>query len=151
MEADEIDDAILELRRDRDAQRQRYDKLKADFDAFLNKFQPGTKFLVNLEYRLIYDTTLTLATGGPVETLIETRKDLQHAVYELSAKRTDTNGEAVIYGGTVSVVPGNSVQLALESRYNSSGPSVDTYLVSYNSKGSDVAVAVKIWRRLGMN
>jgi hypothetical protein len=151
MEADAIDDAIQVLQADYAALAAKHDKLRTDYDLLSLKLRyPGTKFLVDLGYRLVYDATITCAAGGPHSTLIQTRKDLQHAVYVLSARRTDTNGEGVLYNGMATVLPGNSVQLAIESRYNSSGPSLDTYLLDYNSKATSVSVAVKIWQRLGL-
>lgn len=152
MDADALDDAILELQAAKDRQRQDFDRLRREFDQLTNKLRyPGTRFLIDLAYKLVYaNTALSVATLGPHTTLIEQRNDLQHGVYVMSAKQTATDAEGVIYDGAPVVVPGNAVLLSIYSAYNASGPSLDTYLVAYNTKGATVTVDVKVWRRLGL-
>lgn len=151
MDTDAIDDLIEQLRSDLDAEKRERERLRTDFDLLSSKLRtPGTKFLVDLEYRLIYSGTVSIPTLGPHDTLLETRKDGQDAIYEMSAKRTDTNGEGVIYFGAPVVAPPNAVLLCLDTRYATGPNRQETYLVAYNTKGSTVNVTVKVWRRIGM-
>lgn len=114
--------------------------------------QVGSPSLLRRLFRLVYDATITIATGGPHATgPIEAQEDRQHAFYVLSALRLDTNTEEVIYGGTVAVFPSNSVTVAIARRYNSGPPTkVETYLETYNTKGTSVAVQVKVYRLAGL-
>lgn len=144
--ADQVDRDLVDLR-------DLHQRLRQDFDDFKAQFQYGRTFVSGLLWKLVYEGTVTVPTGGPHNlpaTPIESLYDLQHAFYDLSAFQQTTDGEGVLYAGTVSVFPANSVTVAIERRYETTAPAhMETYLSWYNNKASDVNVVVKVYRQVG--
>lgn len=151
MDADALDDAIEDLRKDRAALQQRLDTLRADFDRFLNKFQPGTKFLVDLEYKLVFDGTITVAASTlQLSSVIETLPGTLHALYGLSAYAPSSNTPVLITDGSVIVAPSNAVTVALQRQRQTSPTRIETKVAVYNATASSADIAVRVYRRLGV-
>jgi hypothetical protein len=152
VEADALDDAIQQLQADLDAERRERLKLRTDFDLLSSKLRtPGTKFLVDLEYRLVYDATVEIAHSMMVTgALVETLPGTLHAVYAVSAYAPSSNTPLVITDGSIIVPPGNTFSVALQRRRQTSPTRIETTLVYYNFTGVDQFIAVRVWRRLGM-
>jgi hypothetical protein len=155
MTFDEIERTFRDLRTDLDQARRDIAKAQHDHDQLSGKLRyPGTKFLVDLEYKLVYDATLT-AAGTPATTVqtlgpvFETLPGLLHAVYELSAYAPGSNVPVITShggGGT----PASVIQVRLE-RARQTGPTrTEIRVAMQNTIGTDYAVAVRVWRRLGM-
>jgi hypothetical protein len=152
MEADELDDRIAALERDRDRQRQEFDRLKREHDALANKLRyPGTKFLVDLEYKLVYEDTITVgAVSLHVEPPFETLPGTIHAIYALSAYAPSSNTPVVIGDGSVIVAPSDAVSIGIHRQRATSPTAIEASVVLYNSGAVEADIAVRVWRRLGM-
>lgn len=152
MEADELDDAIQQLRTDLDTERRERTKLFADFNQLSQKLRyPGTKFLVELEYKLVYDASQTVADAtlsSPV--VIETLPGTLHAVYEVSAYCSDSNTPVILCDGTSSVSPSAAIAVMLQRQRATSPTRIEVSVLIRNDSGASRTVAVRVWRRLGM-
>ncbi len=133
-----------------DAQREDFDKLEARFDQLAAKFGPGTKFLVDLEERLVYpETTITAVKNTTTVAVIETLPGALHASYRLSAEPTET-GVVVITDG-LGVVPTNGCAVCLGREYKTGPTRIEITVRVYNSDATnDHPIKVKIWKRLGL-
>lgn len=148
----DAEEAIQELQRDRDRQRQDFDRLRREYDDLRNKLRyPGTKFLVDLEYKLVYDETNTIAHSSMVQgDVFETLPGALHALYCVSAYAPSSNTPLIITDGSVIVPPGNTFSVAVQRQRQTSPTRIEASLVYYNFTGVDQAIAVRVWRRLGM-
>lgn len=152
MTEDEAIAALEALQRDRDQQRQDLDRLRREFDQLSQKLRyPGTKFLVDLEYKLVYDATLTAtASTQTVSAVIETLPGALHAVYALSAYASGSDTPKVITDGAIIVGPTDAVTVALQRQRTSSPRTIAVKVILYNSAVTDYDIAIRVWRRLGM-
>lgn len=157
MESDDLDDAIRTLERDRDRQRQDLDRLRREYDALATKLRyPGTKFLVELEYKLVYDATVTAGWSGSTGALtltsaFDTLPGALHAVYHISAYATASTTPVLITDGSVIVAPTDAITIAVQRQLQTGPTRTEAKLAIYNSSGStNHSVAVRVWRRLGM-
>jgi hypothetical protein len=152
VETDAIDDAIQQLQADLDAERRERLKLRTDFDLLSSKLRtPGTKFLVDLEYRLVYDATQTVADATlSTPVLIETLPGTLHAIYEVSAYCTDSNTPVILCDGTSSVSPAAAIAVMLQRQRATSPTRIAVSVLIRNDSGASRSVAVRVWRRLGM-
>lgn len=146
-------EAIATLERDRDVQRGEHDRLRRQFEVLEGKLRfPGTKFLVDLEYQLVYEGSIvaimsTLTTSEPIETL----PGALHAVYALSAYAPSTSVPVVINDGSVIVAPSDAVTVAIQRQVLTGPTRTEARVAVYNSSASgDHTIAVRVWRRLGM-
>jgi hypothetical protein len=152
MDPEELDAALDDLRRDRDRQRQDFDRLRREYDDLRTKLRyPGTAFLVELEYKLVYEGTIEVATVDiEVDDIFETLPGAIHAVYVLSAYCTDSNTPVVVCDGSLSVAPSNAVAVAIQRQRQTSPTRIEASVVVRNDTAGTVNVAVRVWRRLGM-
>ena len=157
METDAIDAALADLTREQDRQRRDFDRLRREYDQLAIKLRsPGTKFLVDLEYKLVFptDTADGVITVGAaslhVTTPIETLPGALHAVYVLSAYAPSSNTPVLISDGSVIVSPADAISVGLHRQRQTSPTRIETSVVLYNSGASPQDVAVRVWRRLGM-
>lgn len=152
MEADELDDAIQQLRTDLDRTERDRARLEQLVKDFTNKLRyPGTKFLVDLEYKLVYDATQSV-TNATLSTpvIIETLPGTLHALYVVSAYCSDSNTPVVLCDGTVSVSPANAVSVMIQRQRATSPTRIESSVLIRNDSGGTRAIAVRVWRRLGM-
>lgn len=154
MELDDVDDALEQVQRDLAALTTKHDTLKRDHDQLSGKLRsPGTKFLVDLEYKLVHESTVAVAAGTVVVgSVFETLPGALHAVYVLSAYAPASNTPVVITDGSVIVAPANAVSVAIQRKRASSGTqlSLQAAVIYDNTGAVSVDVAVRVWRRLGM-
>jgi hypothetical protein len=156
MDADELDDAIHQLQRDRDELKAKLEKLRVDHDVLSGKLRfPGTKFLIDLEYRVVYDATATFGHAGTtgaftLTAAFDTLPGTLHAVYALSAHAPSSDTPVLITDGSVIVAPANAITIALQRQRQTSPTRIEAKLAVYNSTASDQSLAIKVWRRLGM-
>lgn len=152
MTLEELDEAVQQLRTELDRAEQERRALESDFLTLKRKLSlPGTKFLVDLEYRLVYDATLT-ATASALTTsaVFETLPGTLHAVYVLSAHAPSSNTPVLITDGSVIVAPTNAVTVAVQRQRATSPTRTEAKVAVYNSAATDQSIAVRVWRRLGM-
>jgi hypothetical protein len=130
----------------------KHDLLRRDFDQLAVKFRaPGTRFLVDLEYKLVYDDTITVgASSLHVATPFETLPGTLHALYALSAYCSDSNTPVVIGDGSVIVAPSDAVSIGIHRQRATSPTRIEASVVLYNSGAVEADIAVRVWRRLGM-
>lgn len=140
------------LRTELDRERQDRQQLRREYDGLANKLRyPGTKFLVDLEYKLVYDTTLTIATSTlALGAVFETLPGALHAVYALSAYAPSSNTPVLITDGSVIVAPSNAVTVAIQRQRQTSPTRIEAKVAVYNATAGDVDIAIRVWRRLGM-
>jgi hypothetical protein len=163
MDPDELEDAVTALETWRDQQKQDMTQLQRDhtqlrreYDLLANKLRyPGTKFLVDLEYKLVYDTTLTVPSSPTylVSPVFETLPGRLHAVYALSAYPVDSNVDIVVCDGWVLGPLGtlnSGVSIAIARQRQAAPLRIEHSVVINNSAGISVDIAIRIWRRLGM-
>lgn len=153
MDVDEIDDAIAALQRDRDQLREKVDRLRRDHDTLSGKLRfPGTKFLVDLEYKLVLDTTITAAASTLTVPagFFESLPGALHAVYCVSALCTDSNIPVVITDGSIIVAPAGAISVGVQRQLKTTPTRIESQVAIYNSVAAPHDVAVRIWRRLGM-
>jgi hypothetical protein len=143
-----------------------YTKLKTDVDLLRTQFDdltgklkyPGTKFLVDLEYRLVFDDTIIVnhdsaITSAPIEVL----PGLLHAVYAISAYAPTSDIPIIVMDGAyvkvTTATSQNIVTVALQ-RQRSTNPDAITVSLRVSNKLDpdldNVNVAIRVWRRLGM-
>ena len=140
---------IDNTRIDIDVLQSKLDKLQQDFEVLQGKFRyPGTKFLVDLEYRLLYEGTLTVPASSAISSaVIETLPGALHAVYSLSAHCMQSS-VALICDGSAPALVGLHVHL-LRSR--SLDPiRIDVTARVQNTTSTEHTVAIRVWRRLGI-
>lgn len=158
METDELDDAIAALqqqaatlRADLDRTERERVTLQRAHDQLAQKLRyPGTKFLVDLEYKLIHDATLTVPTGGVVTALIETLPGALHALYHLSAYCVDSSSPGVVVDGEIEGARALTLAASLQRVRQTAPLRIEVTLVVTNNTVADRDVAVRVWRRLGM-
>jgi hypothetical protein len=152
MDTDAIDNEIQKLKRDRDRLQIKVDRVRQDFDLFQGRLRyPGTQFLIDLEYLLVLD--VTLSCNGPALTIgnvFETLPGALHAVYTLSAYATDSDVPVIMTDGSVLVAPADSVTVAIQRRRQSTPVRTEARIVIYNNTAAAKNIAVRVWRRLGM-
>ena len=143
---------LSDLRREFDREREERRALERRYDTLAAKLSyPGTRFLVDLSYKLVYDATLTAAasggsgtaTTGPVFEITE-----GHAVYVLAAHCTDSDTVLVTTHGGGTTTSADSIVARIE--HQRSGTKWEHYVGLTNFILADHDVAVKVWRRLGM-
>jgi hypothetical protein len=152
MDFAELDTTVQTLTRDRDRLREDLDRLRREFEQLNGKLRyPGTKFLVDLEYKLAYEGTTTVATGGSTNTLVDTLPGLLHGVYVLSAYCTDSTSPLVVCDGGLYGGPGLTIGVYL-ARVQVPGPppAIEVRLIVANGTLNPRTVAVRVWKRLGM-
>lgn len=132
----------------RDADRE-HDKLRADFTVLSNKLRyPGTKFLIDLEYKLVYDATVSANPGTfTISTAFETLPGGLHAVYHVSGYASDI---VVVSDGNVIVPPTPSISICIQRELLTNPTRVEAKVYLYNSDVSAHSVSVRVWRRLGL-
>jgi hypothetical protein len=163
MDPDELEDAIQTLQDAQQTLRTEHDKLRTEYDRTARAFDqlsqklryPGTKFLVELEYKLVYDTTVTATTAPavstwPAATPFDTLPGTLHAVYVVSAYAPSSNTPVVITDGSVIVAPSNAVSVAIQRQRQTSPTRIEAKIIIDNSTGVDQGIALRVWRRLGM-
>lgn len=152
MTVEEIEDRIRTLERDGEQRRVALDRLRTEYDQLRNQLRyPGTRFLVDLSYKLVYDATITAAasggsgtaTAGPV---FETTDG--QAVYVLAAHCTDSDTPLVTTHGGGTTTSADSIVVRLE--HQRAGRKWEHYVAVTNFLLADHDVAVRVWRRLGM-
>ena len=156
MDPDELERAVQQLRADLEEERRKQARLVADFTQLSAKLRsPGTKFLVDLEYRLVYENTalvIPLNYTGAVP--IETLPGKLHALYLLSAYAvSDTTAVVVTDGPLLPVTTplADGVSIAIERQLATSPARILVGLRVANTRAANaVTVAVRVWRRLGM-
>lgn len=160
MTPEELEEALSALEaaharaeRERERLRQEHERLRREFDVLEGKLRfPGTRFLVDLEYQLVYEGSIvaimsTLTTSEPIETL----PGALHAVYALSAYAPSTSVPLVINDGSVIVAPSDAVTVAIQRQVLTGPTRTEARVAVYNSSASgDHTIAVRVWRRLGM-
>jgi hypothetical protein len=152
VETDEIDSTLADLRRDLTRERDERRLLQRKLDDLTNKLRyPGTKFLIDLEYALVYDDTIAVgALSLHVEPPFETLQGLLHSVYEPSAYCPTSNTPVVVTNGSLIVAPADAISVAIH-RQRQTGPTrIDASVAIYNASASPIEIAVRVWRRLGM-
>jgi hypothetical protein len=127
-------------------------RLSVRVESFTQKLStPGTKFLVNLEYRLVYDTVVTVpnitATFGAV---FETLPGALHAVYVISAFATTNLTVQVLTDGPIIVGPGSLCTVAIARQQKAAPTRIESTIIYYQNTGAPLDVSVRVWRRLGM-
>jgi len=128
------------------------DTLTRRFEGLSGKLQtPGTKFLVELEYRLVYDATITVPAASATAVTVETLPGLLHSVYVLSAYCYDSDTPSVVCDGTIESTLGGAAAVRLQ-RTRVTGPplSVLVEVVVKNTTANERQFPVRVWRRLGM-
>jgi hypothetical protein len=149
MDFDELPTAVETLERDRERLRQDVDRLRRDFDQLNAKLRyPGTRFLVDLEYTLVFDTTVAAVLNTTTTRVIEILPGEQLATYRLAAVPLETGVIVLTDGGGASPVNGIALRLGHERL---AGPTrTQTTLLATNVLAANHTVRVKIWRRVGM-
>src|SRR4029077_154096 len=100
MDFAELDATVQTLTRDRDRLREDLDRLRREFDQLDGKLRyPGTKFLVDLEYKLVYEGTITAPLNSIATQVIQTLPGALHALYALAAYATETGILVLTDGG----------------------------------------------------
>jgi hypothetical protein len=163
MDPDELEDAVTAVQQQADTLRADVDRLRTEYDRTVRAFDqlsqklryPGTKFLVELEYKLVYDTTVTATTAPavstwPAATPFDTLPGTLHAVYVVSAYAPSSNTPVVITDGSVIVAPSNAVSVAIQRQRQTSPTRIEAKIIIDNSTGVDQSLALRVWRRLGM-
>jgi hypothetical protein len=151
MDAEEFEERLAALERER-VPRADFDRLRREYDDLRNKLRyPGTKFLVDLEYQLVYEGTVSVATlDVEVDDVFETLPGALHAVYRLSAYSTDSNTPVVVCDGSLSVAPSDTVAVAIQRQRQTSPTRIEASVIVRNDTADTVNIAVRVWRRLGM-
>jgi len=126
------------------------DTLTKRFEILSGKLQtPGTKFLVELEYRLLYDSVLVVpATSGLSSGVFETLPGLLHAVYLISAYCDNASPSVICDGEEISGLTGVIGVSILRKKI--SGPAITAEVWAHNNTASERNAYVRVWRRLGM-
>jgi hypothetical protein len=164
MDPDELDDAVTTLQQERQTLRADLDKLRTEYDRTARAFEqlsqklryPGTKFLVELEYKLVYEVTTSIGPGSVVVVptvgtpAFETLPGTLHAVYVLSAYAPDSDTPVVVMDGSVIAPPANTVSIGIQRQRQSSPLRIEARLILDNAGGGTHNVTVRVWRRLGM-
>ena len=143
---------IQASRRDLDTTERERSQLRRDFDQLASKLRyPGTSWLVDLEYRLVYDATIAVpditATVGVV---FETLPGALHALYVVSAYAPTNTTVAVLTDGPIIVGPAPLCTVAITRQLLASPSRIESRCLYYQNTGASLDVAVRIWRRLGM-
>jgi hypothetical protein len=149
LDLDQLPAAVDTLQRDRDRLSQDAERLRREFDQLNSKLRyPGTRFLVDLEYSLVFDTTVTAALSTTTTTLVEIVPGAQLATYRVAALPLETGVIVLTDGGGASPVNGIALRLGHELL---AGPTrTQTTLLATNVLAANHTVRVKIWRRMGM-
>jgi len=159
------------LQRAVDQEKQKLLDLTRRFDLLSQKLStPGTKFLVDLEYRMVYNGTLVVPRGyvdattfamapGLVDSpIIETLPGSLHAVYAVSAYCATADSPVICDGASWSAtntgtgaMPYDALLVSLVRTYATAPTRVDvTVQVLSPFYTATRTVAVKVWRRLGI-
>lgn len=125
------------------------ERQKAEAEQFRAKFGPGTKFLVDLEERLVYSGTITAVKNTVTTTLVDTLQGALHASYRVSTQPTET-GVGII-GDGAGTIPTNGIAVALGREYKTSPIRIEVSVRLTNTHTTtDHPIAVKVWRRMGL-
>ena len=135
-----LDQVQADLRTARDEQT----RLRDEHDRLVLEVRnPNVKTL----WRVVYEDTATI-TGTMVSGVFETLPGTLHAVYVLSAYAPESNTPVVCADGT-DLVPSDGINVSIQRQRATSPTRTECRLLFHNS-GSPVAVAWKVWRRLGL-
>jgi len=144
----DLDKALSDL----STTRRDLDTLTRRFEVLSGKLQtPGTKFLVELEYKLVYDAVVsvpdvTVAFGAIFETL----PGALHSIYVVSAFATTNTTVQVLTDGPILVGPTSRCSVAISRQQKASPTRIEATVIYYQNTGAALNVSVRIWRRLGM-
>lgn len=144
-----VQDTIVEIQSDSTVQRADLALLSKKFDELEGKLRfPGTKFLVDLEYRLVYEGTLTAPFSSAISsTIIESLPGTLHAVYIISAYCA-VPSVSVICDGSASDLVG--IHAHLVRTFETSPARIDVTVRLRNTSITSRDVVVRVWRRLGI-
>ena len=148
---------VQQLRADLDQERRERLALKATVEQLRTKLlYPGTKFLVELEFRVIFEGRILVALNSTRADLIDTLPGELHALYQVSAYSV-SNTPMVLTDGALSSYPALSPPLAegvsvcLQRQRQSAPVRTEVSLRLVNASATmNANIAVKVWRRLGM-
>ncbi len=144
--------SLRDLERGREQQRRELDRLREEYDTLAGKLRyPGTDFLVQLEYQMVYEGTLTaVASTLTTSPIFDTLPGALHAIYALSAYCPTSNVPVIVTDGSVIVAPADAVSVAIQRQLRTGPTRIEARVAMYASTATDYPIAVKVWRRLGM-
>lgn len=147
-----LQDTARQLQQDLDRERQERERTTRDVEGLQRRLlQRGSKFLVDLEYRLVHEATVSVAAGTVVVgAVFDTLPGTLHAVYVLSAYAPSSNTPAVITDGSVIVAPANAVSVGVQRQRQTTPLRIEASVIYDNTGGAAASIAVRVWRRLGM-
>lgn len=87
---EDLEAAVAELQRDRDRQRQDFERWRQEYATLAGKLRfPGTDFLVKLSWQVVYEGTLTAEASTLVASeIFETTPGALHVPYLLSDRKS---------------------------------------------------------------
>lgn len=151
-----VQNTIAEIQSDSTIQQTDLALLSKKFDELEGKLRfPGTKFLVDLEYNIVYDARIVINTSSTSQISIDTLHGELHAVYQLSAYATTNTPIILMDGASLGSLTDlgsltNGVSVCLLRQRASDPTRIEIYLNVINSIASPQTLAIKVWRRLGI-